>query len=180
MHDPSANSSPPGLGLRRSPVPTHSDDETKTFLANPLHFFERSGGLYLLVGRTGRTDVRTLAVERIRSVELTSSPFDYPKGFDADEYLDSWFDVVDGKPARVAIRFSPQQARYIRERKWSSGQSIEERPDGSIVLRMKVLGLWDVTRWALSYGPAAEVISPASLRKGVAQQAQRTASLYRG
>lgn len=157
---------------------SYSDGATKTFLANPLHLFERSGGLYLLVGRAGRTDVRTLAVERIRSVELTSSPFDYPEGFDADEYLDSVFDVVDGDPVTVAIRFSPQQAPYIRERKWSSGQSITDRPDGSIILRMRVLGLWDVARWVLSHGPSAEVISPASLRKRVAQQAQETASLY--
>ena len=109
----------------------------------------------------------------------TSEAFKYPEGFDVDQYLDSVLDVVDGEPVRVAIRFSADQARYIRERRWSQRQSIKELPDGSIILRMTVLGLWDVTRWVLSYGPSAQVISPAVLRRRVEEQAREIVSLYK-
>jgi predicted DNA-binding transcriptional regulator YafY len=156
-----------------------SDDTTKSFPINPLHFFERSGGLYLLVGRTGQKEIRTLAVERIRGVSLTSEAFKYPEGFDVDEYLDAVLDVVDGEPVQVAIRFSADQARYIRERRWSQRQSITQLSDGSIILRMTVLGLWDVTRWVLSHGPSAQVVSPTVLRRRVEEEARGIVSLYK-
>lgn len=157
---------------------SYSDDIEKRFMMNPLHFFERSGGLYLLTSRSERKGVRTLAVERIKEVELTSACFEYPEGFDADRYLDSVFDVVDGEPLEVAIRFSADQARYIRERKWSNDQEIADEPDGSVILRMNVWGLYDVTRWVLSWGSSAVVLEPQILRQKISEEARSITAQY--
>ena len=82
--------------------------------------------------------------------------------------MESAFDIVFDDPVKVSVWFSPDQARYIKERKWSPKQEILEQEDGSIVLKMETSGWWDVKRWVLSYGSHAKVLEPEELRKEVA------------
>lgn len=109
------------------------DDKIKEFDIDPLHFFEHNGGLYLFARITGTADIRTLAVERFRKLEITESPFEYPADFDAVERLNAAFGVIYDDPLEVKIRFSARQARYIKERKWATVQRITDQPDGSII-----------------------------------------------
>ena len=43
--------------------------------------------------------------------------------------------VHHGTPEPIAIVFEPAMGRYISERIWHPSQTIDERPDGSVVLR---------------------------------------------
>lgn len=140
------------------------DDKIKNFKIDPLHFFENNGGLYLFVNTTTFGDILTLAVERIWEITKTGSTFEYPKDFDPEELLESAFDIVYEEPVDVKIWFSTDQARYIKERKWSKTQKIEDQKDGSIILSMSTSGRWDVIRWVLSYGGEANIIEPEELR----------------
>jgi len=143
------------------------DDEIKNFKIDPLHFFEKDGGLYILVNTTTFGEIRTLAVERIQELKETGSLFDYPKDLNAEELLASAFDIVYGDPIKVKIWFSADQARYIKERQWSQTQDIEDQEDGSIILTMETSGWWDIKRWVLSYGSAAKVLEPEALKKEI-------------
>jgi len=144
------------------------DDKDKHFKIDPLHFFENNGGLYLLVNTTAFGDIRTLAVERIKEITKTGEFFEYPENFDAQALMESAFDIVFDDPVRVKVWFSADQARYIKERKWSPKQEIVEQKDGSIILEMETSGWWDVTRWVLSYGSHARVLEPEELAAEIA------------
>jgi predicted DNA-binding transcriptional regulator YafY len=154
------------------------DDKVKHFKIDPLHFFENDGGLYILVNTTDFGDIRTLAVERIQKIRRTGQSFEYPKDFDAEALLESAFDMVYGDPINVKIWFSADQARYIKERRWSKNQEIEDQEDGSIVLSMVTSGWWDIKRWVLSYGSAAKVIKPEGLRQEIADELEVVQRLY--
>jgi predicted DNA-binding transcriptional regulator YafY len=143
------------------------DDKVKNFKIDPLHFFENDGGLYILVNTTTFGDIRTLAVERIQDIKKTGESFEYPEGFDPEALLESAFDIVYGDPVKVRIWFSREQARYVRERKWSRNQEIVDQEDGSIILSMETSGWWDIKRWVLSHGSEAKVLEPEELRKEV-------------
>jgi len=155
------------------------DDKIKSFKIDPLHFFENDGGLYLLVNTTSFGDIRTLAVERIEKIKETGEFFEYPKEFDPEELLESAFDIVYGDPVKVRIWFSAEQARYIKERKWSKNQDIADQEDGSIILSMDTSGWWDVKRWVLSYGSDAKVIEPEAFRMEIADELRAAGNLYR-
>lgn len=155
------------------------DDKIKNFKIDPLHFFENDGGLYLLVNTTTFGDIRTLAVERIQKITKTGSSFEYPEDFDPEELLESAFDIVYEDPVKVKIWFSADQARYIKERKWSENQEIIDQEDGSIILSMETSGWWDVKRWVLSYGKDAKVLEPEQLREVVATELEAACSHYR-
>ena len=154
------------------------DDKIKKFKIDPLHFFENDGGLYLLVNTTSFSEIRTLAVERIQEITKTGSAFEYPKNFDPEKLIESAFDIVYGDPVNIKIWFAADQARYIKERKWSKTQKIEEQDDGSIILSMETSGRWDVMRWALSYGADALVLEPEELKKDVIRELNKTLAAY--
>jgi hypothetical protein len=59
-----------------------------------LHFFENNGGLYLFVKAKSFGDIRTLAVERILEVSITTSSFTYRENFNPEEFLETAFDLV--------------------------------------------------------------------------------------
>jgi len=154
------------------------DDKKKDFKIDPLHFFENDGGLYLFVRATTFGDILTLAVERIQKITETGSSFEYQKDFDPEELLESAFDIVYGDPIDVKIWFSADQARYIKERKWSKTQKIEDQDDGSIVLSMETSGGWDVVRWVLKYGGKAKILEPNELKKEIINELRSAQSNY--
>ena len=154
------------------------DDKIKNFKVDPLHFFENDSGLYLLVNTTTFGDIRTLAVERIEKIKETGELFEYPDKFDPEELLESAFDIVYGDPVKVKIWFSSEQARYIKERKWSKSQEIMDQEDGSIILSMETSGWWDVKRWVLSYGKGAKVLEPEAFRMEIADELRAAGNLY--
>ena len=155
------------------------DDNIKDFKIDPLHFFENDGGLYLFVNTTTFGEIRTLAVERIQEIAKTGDSFEYPRDFDPEELLESAFDIVCGEPIDVKIWFPAGQARYIKERKWSKTQKIEDQKDGSIILSMNTSGWWDVKRWVLSFGADAEVVEPEELRKEIVEGLEATEDRYK-
>ncbi len=156
-----------------------SDDQVKGFKIDPLHFFEHDGGLYLFVRATRFGEIRTLAVERIQEIVITSAFFEYPTDFDPQDNLDSAFDIVSGDPIQVKIWFSADQARYIKERKWAKTQKIKDQKDGSIILFMDTSGRWDVKRWVLSFGGEAKVLQPNELQKEITAELVSSLHLYR-
>jgi predicted DNA-binding transcriptional regulator YafY len=155
------------------------DDKIKNFKIDPLHFFESNAGLYLLVNTTSFGDIRTLALERIQEISKTGDFFEYPKDFDPEELLESAFDIVYEDPIDVKIWFSSGQAPYIRERKWSKTQKIEDQEDGSIILSMSTSGWWDVKKWILSYGAEAMVLEPEELKKEIIDEIEVAKENYK-
>lgn len=155
-----------------------SDDRVKKYDINPLHFFERDGGLYLLVVIPAYGDVRTLAVERIKSVEATDKVFEYPENFNAEEYLTSAFTLYFEEPIEVVVRFDASQEKYIRERQWAKEQRIEVEQDGSIVLTISTCGWWDIKRWILSFGIDAEVLKPEKMRREIMAEFSEASKRY--
>ena len=139
---------------------------------DPYKFWYVNNGLYL-VGHDHRSeDLRVFAVERINSVFLTNRRFD-PSGFDFEKFAQSAFVMIGGEAQEVEIRFSKQQAPYVRERTWHPSQSIETKPDGSVILRLRVADLGEVKRWLIGFGADALVLKPSSLGREIAAECAR-------
>lgn len=155
-----------------------SDDTSKRFRIDPLHFFARDGGLYLIGNVTKYANVRFFAVERFSSVEITDENYRYPENFDPKELLETSFNFVSDDPVLAKIWFSERQAKYIKERKWSKDQTIMEQPDGSIILALHTSGQWDIIKWVTTFGPEAEILGPPKLRKDFIDNLKLTFERY--
>jgi predicted DNA-binding transcriptional regulator YafY len=81
--------------------------------------------------------------------------------------------MIGGEAQGVEIKFSKQQAPYVRERTWRASQSIETKPNGSVILRLRVTDLREVKRWLIGFGADTLVLKPAELRHEIASECTR-------
>jgi predicted DNA-binding transcriptional regulator YafY len=89
------------------------------------------------------------------------------------------FRVWRGKNVEtVKVRFSPEVADEIRERRWGAGQRIEEVEGGGVILTMEVAGTKEVERWVLGFGEDAEMVEPKPLRENVRRRIRRSVERY--
>jgi predicted DNA-binding transcriptional regulator YafY len=171
------------LRLRRTALIRYrslSSGRTTNRRVRPYHVFNHRGDWYVAAWDERRKQVRDFALHRIRRVTLTTESYTIPKEFDFKKYVADAFAIEKGdRPVEVAIRFSPRQARWIRDRKWHRTARVQERLDGGCVLRLRVAGLGEVKRWLMQFGDEAEVLAPKRLRDEVAASLDRARAPYR-
>jgi len=134
---------------------------------DPYRFWYVNNGMYLVAHDHRSHELRLFAVERITAAKATNRRFEIPAEFNFEEFTKSAFSLIWGKPQDVKIRFSKEQAPYIRERTWHPTQMVKESDDGSIDFTMNVADLWEVKRWLIGFGSDAEVLEPEQLRKDI-------------
>lgn len=146
---------------------------------DPYGFHLYDGVWYVIAHCHLRGKVLIFALDRVGEYRITDQTFRIPPDFNMRDYLSCSFRIERGEPREVVVRFAPEQARYIRGKRWHPTQELEEHDDGSLILRMRVGGLGEVKRWVLQYGAGAEVLAPPELRQMVASEALRLHEQYR-
>jgi len=71
------------------------------------------------------------------------------------------------------------EALYVPEREWHPTQRLRDLADGRVELTLRAGGMFEILRWVLSWGDAAEVVRPAALRREIASMFRRAATIYR-
>jgi predicted DNA-binding transcriptional regulator YafY len=142
--------------------------KTKSYTLDPYRVVYYHGGLYLYARAHEYGEVRTFAVERIERIEVLELNFEMPADFNVSEYARGAFGIAGGKPEVVEVAFAAEMAGYIRERVWHESQSLVDKPDGSVVLRMNVAPGWELKSWIKGFLPHVRVLQPASLRDEIA------------
>jgi predicted DNA-binding transcriptional regulator YafY len=150
---------------------SHASGQTLNRTVEPYRVYNLRGEWYLAAWDHRRGGVRDFALHRIRSVRALDETYEIDPGFQFEDYMRGAFNIEKGAlPVRVVVRFSPKQARWIRERRWHPTARIQERRDGACVLTMRVSGLNEVRRWVMQFGLDAEVLAPVRLRREIQHQ----------
>lgn len=132
---------------------------------SPYHVRNKDGAWYLIGYCHMRKDIRTFALDRIIRIGLVNESFTYPEDFSVEKYLaDSW-GIEKGKPGRMVIRFSKEEAPWVDNRVWHPSQKKTWEEDGSLILEFTVGSYNEVLRWVLQFGSSAEIIEPESFRE---------------
>jgi predicted DNA-binding transcriptional regulator YafY len=139
---------------------------------DPYHLRMEDGAWYVIGYCHTRKELRTLAVDRIRSLTVTDRVFKRPSDFSIDEYLGHSWGIERGKEYTVKVAFDPIQARWIRERQWHHNQKLTELDDGGVMLEVVVSGLESIKRWIMGFGSHARVLEPPELVSIIRKEAQ--------
>ena len=153
--------------------------KTKAYTLDPYRLVYYHGGLYLYARAHEHGEVRTFAVERIERILVLESTFEVPKGFNVSEYARGAFGIAGGPAVAVVLEVDAAVAAYVRERVWHESQELEERPDGSLALRMKVTPGFELKSWIKGFLPHVRVLEPASLRQELAGEIEAARTFYR-
>ena len=145
-------------------------EEARQYNIEPLCFLPFRGGLYVISRMPYYDQLITQAVDRFESVEVTEKEFEPPDHLSVDERLSNAFGISSEEPMDVMVRFTEEQAPYIRERIWHPSQKLEELEDGRVVLRLRAGGFYEIKSWVLSFGAAAEVLEPEELWAAVREE----------
>ncbi len=140
---------------------------------DPYHLANINGEWYLFAYDHLREDLRTFVPARIQAANRTGSTFERPVGFSLEQQLRDSFGVHSAEGHYdVVVRFEPEVADYIREKRWHPSQALRERRDGGVELRLRLSSLVEVQRWILGWGGNAKVLKPPELVELVQSAAQ--------
>ena len=117
-----------------------------------------------------------LALQRLQKVIVTRRTAAHIP--DVEEEHKGTFGVMEAEPFPVRIKFSPAAATYVAEREWSEDQKVTVHKDGCITLAMTARSPAEVISWVLSFGDAAELLSPKWLKEELRQQVLGLAARY--
>jgi predicted DNA-binding transcriptional regulator YafY len=155
-----------------------SSGRVKDYELHPYRLAFAQGGLYLLAYVPEYNDVRTFAVDRIRSVSLEKQTFTPRQNIGDDVFANSLGVHMGGKAAPIEIEFDQRVAPYVRARVWHASQQLRDHADGRLTLTMQVSHDWALRSWILSWGPFARVVSPAAAASEIAADLQTARGLY--
>ena len=167
------------LNHRRVAMRYHSfsSDREKDYRIEPYRVVFAQGALYVVAFVPEYGQLRTFAVDRIRSLSLLEERFE-PMEIEEDAFAHS-LGVHQGPPERIEILFEPAIARYVKERMWHTSQEIEEEAGGSVRMTLNVSNDFALRSWILGFGPLAKVVSPPSLATQILEEIEGTRRRYR-
>ncbi|MBN1921511.1 MAG: transcriptional regulator [Anaerolineae bacterium] len=125
--------------------------------------------------------VHTFKLERILEAQLTDETFEAPDGFDGAELLHNAWGVMYGPPGEeieVALRFSPEATRRVKESVWHPSQKLTDCDDGGCVLRVWVAHALEMKPFIRGWGPDCLVLAPEGLRQEIGEEMRRAAEGY--
>jgi proteasome accessory factor B len=143
-------------------------------VVDPYHLANINGEWFLFAYDHLRNDLRTFVPSRIQSVMPTGKKFERPENFSLEKALSGSFGVHSPEGRYdVTLRFDPEVADYIREKRWHASQTLRELPGGGVELKLKLSSLKEIERWVLGWGGHAHVAAPPELVERVRAAAER-------
>ena len=110
-------------------------------------------------------DYRLFVLSCIEKVDITQWPFERRTDFSLDTYAEKSFGVFQEEPFDVAWRFTPEAADDAREFLFHPSQTMEDQPDGSLIVRFHAGGALEMAWHLFTWGDAVEVLEPSHLRE---------------
>ena len=158
------------LARRRVEMTYHSlsSRRTKRYVVDPLRLTAADGGMYLTAWVDAYDEMRTFAVERIRTLGVRDDHFEL-RPLPAEPFANS-LGAFSGRPELIEIEFDAEVSAYVAAREWHRSQEIRTREDGSIVMRLAVCNDRPLRTWVLGFGGAARVVAPASLARDICEE----------
>lgn len=106
---------------------------------------------------------RNFALSNIGKVEIMARSFTRDPQFSLRTYAQRSFGVFQEEPFDVVWKFSADVADDVREHMFHPTQTVEEKPDGSVIVRFRAGGAQEMCWHLFTWGPYAEVIAPKHL-----------------
>lgn len=154
--------------------------EPSTFEVHPwcLKLFRQRW--YLLAKSQAYTEPRIYALDRIRAVKETKNQLKVPKKFKADEFFSHFFGIIvdDRKPDTIRLKVDADQVKYYKSLPLHSSQKEIEATDDYTIFEYRLVPTYDFEQEVLSKGQTVEVLSPASFRNLIREDAKAMLARY--
>lgn len=144
------------------------------------YFVKRYKQRWYMVGlREKSGDIRTYALDRVKSMIMVSEHFDMPENIDPASFFDNIIGITLSKaPVRtVKLRTTPQQAKYFRALPFHHSQQ-EEIHDNYSIFTYRLKLNYELVHELLSFGTAVTVLAPRELRIMITDELRSSLANY--
>ncbi|GEM_PF-416575 len=147
----------------------------------PLLLKEYKNRWYLLSFRLDKNEIRTYALDRVKLFEMTEEMSSVSPPFDAVQYFTHSFGITkpDAKVETVILRFTIDQAPYLKSLPIHSTQTILSETKRTITISILVILSYEVYEFILGKSPNVKVLRPLSLASEIADKLEKTTALYK-
>lgn len=106
-------------------------------------------------------DYRLFSLSNIEKVDITEWPFERREDFSLKDYAERSFGVFQEEPFDVVWKFSPEATADAREYLFHPTQTMEDQPDGSLIVSFRAAGALEMSWHLYTWGDEVEVLEPA-------------------
>lgn len=141
----------------------------------------QKGSWYVLGFSHNKNEIRIYALSRMQKINFKKEKFQLPSDFDLSKYIDLSFGIWNNKesPTEYELLFDSSVNTYILERKWHTNQSVEQKSDGSVLLKFKSNQKQQVLSWVMSFGKNVTVLNPPELIEKIKGELSATIEKYK-
>lgn len=142
---------------------------------DPYHMTNLQGEWYVLAWCHTKKRIQQFSVAQVRQAALSKETFTIPVRFDPQPLLRSVFrrQVLGDDAYEVRLRFDKSVAERVTEREWQPRQKTKRLRNGDLELSFPTVGLFDVSRWVLSWGSKVRVVAPKNLKEMVSAEIRK-------
>ncbi|MDP2237467.1 MAG: WYL domain-containing protein [Bacteroidales bacterium] len=142
------------------------DKHSTMRLVCPYAIKESQGRLYLIGKETGNPTIKTFGLDRMKSLQLTGTHFDFPIGFDPEDFFRYSFGIIAAEELEaenVELSFSFPQGNYIKTLPLHPSQEIVLENETELQIRLQLRITFDFEMELMKYGTFMRVLKPQSL-----------------
>ena len=153
--------------------------ETMSYPVSPLGIVQRGVVLYLVCTIKTYSELKILAIHRVKSANLVDLQVNRSEGFSLDGYLATGaFGWRADHTIQFEALFSADAGNHLYETPLSADQTITMQNDGRLKVTATIQYTQQLVWWLLGFAAEIEVLVPAELRSQLADKLRSAAGRY--
>ena len=157
------------------------EDEISLRTVEPYALKEFKNRWYLLANDLKDHTIKSFALDRFSSLNITAKKFQFPADFNVTEYFKHCFGIIrpdKAKPQEVILSFDAFQGKYIKSLPLHESQVIIQDNEDELLIGLTIYVTHDFIMEILSYGESVKVIKPDNLIIDIKTSYQDALNLY--
>ncbi len=131
--------------------------------------FGRANYLVAADRETGR--IQTFRLDRMSAVERQEGMAPPPEDFDLAAFASQSFGIYQDQVEDVVLRVAPgEKAAEARGWRWHPTQSLEDQPDGGVLVRFRASGMRELAWHLFTWGDQITILAPDRLKTVMAEE----------
>ena len=128
---------------------------------------------YLVAHVPDADRVQTFRLDRMSSVGTGEGMARPPADFDLSAFATQSFGIYQDQIEDVVLKIAPEAADEARGWRWHPTQTLEDQPDGSVVVRFRASGMRELAWHLFSWSGAAQIVHPERLKEVMAEELEK-------
>jgi predicted DNA-binding transcriptional regulator YafY len=157
------------------------EDKLTDRRVEPYALKEFSNRWYILSKDLKDNKTKTFALDRLTALIISNTKFQFPDGFDVNEYFKNYFGITapeKGSPQEIVLSFNAFQGKYIKSLPLHHSQEVLTDTNEEFRIKLWLNPTHDFIMELLSYGENLKVLQPAGLVNEIKNRFKKSLDRY--